>query len=203
MGTLPCLLPAIDAAVSTGRVVDFRAREHLRKEAGPGTVPLLYPTHLRSGRVRWPVPAGKRANGLADVDETQKLLLPAGNYVLVKRFSSKEERRRVVASVLEDGDLPSTKIAIENHVNVFHHRNAGLPQDLAWGIATYLNSTIVDSFFRQFNGHTQVNAPDIRSLRYPSIDQLVRLGVAARQVKHDQDSIDSLVHRLVPSLAGN
>ena len=202
MATLPCDLPAVGAAVSTGRVVDFRAREHLRLEAGPDTVPLLYPVHLRDGRVRWPAPAGKKANGLVDTEATQKLLLPSGNYVLVKRFSSKEERRRIVASVLEEGDLGSTQVAIENHVNVFHHCNAGLPLGLAWGLATFLNSTIVDLFFRQFNGHTQVNATDLRSLRYPSADQLVELGVAARHTEHNQGAIDSLVGRLVPSLAG-
>lgn len=202
MGSLPCELPAVGAAVSTGRVVDFRSREHLRPEPGPGTVPLIYPMHLRDGRVRWPVHGGKKANALADVDETQKLLLPAGNYVLVKRFSSKEERRRIVASVLEEGELPSAQVAVENHVNVFHHRNAGLPLDLAWGIATFLNSTIVDLFFRQFNGHTQVNATDLRSLRYPSVDQLVELGEAARRTEHDQGAIDSLLEQFVPTLAG-
>lgn len=202
MGLMPCELTAVGAAVSTGRVVDFRAREHLCMEPETGTVPLLYPMHLRDGRVRWPVPGGRKANALADVDETQKLLLPAGNYVLVKRFSSKEERRRIVANVLEEGDLPSAQVAIENHVNVFHHRNAGLPPRLAWGIATYLNSTIVDLFFRQFNGHTQVNATDLRSLRYPSVDQLVELGDAARRAEHDQSVIDSLVKQFVPALAG-
>jgi adenine-specific DNA-methyltransferase len=199
--SLECELSAVNASVSTGRVVDFRAREHLRKEPGLDTVPLLYPVHLRGGRVRWPAPAGKKANALTDVDETQKLLLPMGNYVLVKRFSSKEERRRIVATVLEEGDLDTVKVAIENHVNVFHHRNAGLPRELAWGLATYLNSTIVDVFFRQFNGHTQVNATDLRSLRYPSVDQLVELGLAARRVEHDQADIDALVERVVPELA--
>lgn len=199
--SLPCELPAVNASVSTGRVVDFRAREHLRMEPGPDTVPLLYPAHLRGGRVRWPASGSKKANAMADVEETQKLLLPTGNYVLVKRFSSKEERRRIVASVLEDGDLATTRVAIENHVNVFHHRNVGLPLELAWGLATYLNSTIVDLFFRQFNGHTQVNATDLRSLRYPSVDQLADLGTAARDVDHDQATIDALVGRVVPELA--
>ncbi|MBK5221846.1 MAG: Eco57I restriction-modification methylase domain-containing protein [Acidimicrobiia bacterium] len=200
MGALPCELPTLGVAVSTGRVVDFRVREHLRMEAGPGMVPLLYPTHMRAGRVRWPVPGGKKANALADAHETQKLLLPAGNYVLVKRFSSKEERRRIVASVLEKGDLPGARVAVEHHVNVFHNLNAGLPLEVAWGIAAYLNSTIVDLFFRQFNGHTQVNATDLRSLRYPSVDQLVELGTAAREAEHDQNTIDLLVERFVPSL---
>lgn len=202
LGSLPSELSAVGATVSTGRVVDFRSREHLRMEPGQGTVPLLYPMHLRDGRVRWPVLGGKKANALADVDETQKLLLPAGNYVLVKRFSAKEERRRIVASVLEDRDLPSRQVAIENHLNVFHDGGAGLPLELAWGIATYLNSTIVDLYFRQFNGHTQVNATDLRSLRYPSVDQLVQLGMAARRAVHDQATIDTLLEGVVPSMAG-
>jgi adenine-specific DNA-methyltransferase len=199
--SLTCQLAELGVSVSTGRVVDFRARDHLRMEAGDDTVPLLYPLHLRDGRVRWPAQNRKKASALVATDATQPLLLPTGNYVLVKRFSSKEERRRIVATVLEDGDLAFDKVAIENHINVFHHRNAGLPLDLAWGIATYLNSTIVDVFFRQFNGHTQVNATDLRSLRYPSTGQLVALGSAARSTDREQGVIDSLVERVVPELA--
>ena len=125
------------------------------------------------------------------------MLLPAGNYVLVKRFSSKEERRRIVAAVLETDDLGATEVAVENHVNVFHRDGAGLPLELAWGIAAYLNTTAVDTFFRQFNGHTQVNATDLRSLNYPRVGQLNALGVAARQAEHTQAAIDALFDRYV------
>jgi adenine-specific DNA-methyltransferase len=199
--SLPSDLSGIGASVSTGRVVDFRSADHLRMHAGANTVPLLYPGHLRGGRVRWPIADGKKPNGLALNDQTRKLMLPTGNYVLVKRFSSKEERRRVVASVLQDDDLDPGLVAIENHVNVFHYRNTGLSLDVAWGLATYLNSTVVDVYFRQFNGHTQVNATDLRSLRYPSIEQLRFLGTAARIAPLDQESTDSLLDRIVPEIA--
>jgi len=201
VASLAGTLDRIGAAVSTGRVVDFRSQEHLRMEPDEGTVPLLYPLHLRRGRVRWPATSAKKANALIASDETRRLLLPRGNYVLVKRFSSKEERRRVVATVLQADDLDADQVAIENHINVFHHRNSGLPLALVWGIATYLNSTTVDVFFRQFNGHTQVNATDLRSLRYPSVDQLTALGAAALSVEHDQAVTDALVERFVPELA--
>lgn len=201
IGSLANGLGEIDISVSTGKVVDFRARDHLRVNPADDTVPLLYPVHLRKGRVRWPALNGKKANALVATQATQNLLLPAGNYVLVKRFSSKEERRRIVATVLEADDLETDRVAVENHINVFHCRNAGLPVDLAWGIATYLNSTIIDAFFRQFNGHTQVNATDLRSLRYPSGDQIATLGAAARSLRHEQTSIDALVERIVPELA--
>ena len=202
MNRLVSTLPELGIGVSTGRVVDFRAREHLRQEPDRGTVPLLFPLHLRGGRVRWPATSAKKPNALAICEETRSLLLPGGNYTLVKRFSTKEERRRLVATVLESADLPSGFVAIENHLNVFHRGNRGLPRDLAWGLATYLNSTTVDLFFRQFNGHTQVNATDLRALRYPSTDQLVALGAAARNEPRDQDAIDALVDRHVPEMLG-
>jgi len=201
MRSLPCALAEVNASVSTGRVVDFRVREHLQAEPTSGSVPLLYPQHLHAGRVTWPAPGGKKPNGLAVVRETERLLLPAGNYVLVKRFSSKEERKRIVACVLEAETLGAEQVAIENHLNVFHRANAGLPVDLAWGLAVFLNSSIVDVYFRQFNGHTQVNATDLRWMRYPCEGQLVELGAAAQGEEDlDQTTIDSLVGRFVPEL---
>ena len=49
MAGLECSLPDTGAEVSTGRVVDFRVREHLRESVADGTVPLLYPHNLRAG----------------------------------------------------------------------------------------------------------------------------------------------------------
>lgn len=194
-------LPDTGAAVSTGRVVDFRVREHLRESVTDGTVPLIYPYHLRLGRFRPDAPRRKKPAALAVNNVTRRMLLPAGNYVLVKRFSSKEERRRVVAAVLETDDLGGVEVAVENHVNVFHRDGAGLPRDLAWGISTYLNTTAVDVFFRQFNGHTQVNATDLRSLNYPTDGQLRTLGAAARETEHTQPALDALFDHYVPTSA--
>lgn len=196
-------LDSLGVSVSTGRVVDFRVRSHLRSRPGEGTVPLIYPLHMRDGCIRWPVSSGRKSNALVVNDATRRLLLPAGNYVLVKRFSSKEQRRRVVASILAADDLPYETVAIENHVNVFHRDGGSVPIDLARGISAYLNSTIVDRFCRHFNGHTQVNATDLRSLRYPTVDQLTALGEDAVGLSHFQPEIDASVIRNVQELAGS
>ncbi|HMQ33685.1 MAG TPA: BsuBI/PstI family type II restriction endonuclease [Chloroflexaceae bacterium] len=161
--------------VSTGRVVDFRARAHLRRDPGDSTVALIYPTHCERGRVVWPK-VGKKPNALALDNATRELLVPNETYVLVKRFSSKEERRRVVATLFTPESVPGDRVAFENHLNYFHRQGRGLDPDLARGLAAYLNSTLVDAAFRQFNGHTQVNATDLRSLRYPGAAQLIALG---------------------------
>jgi len=121
------------------------------------------------------------------------LLVPAGVYVLVKRFTSKEERRRIVGCIYDPDEIHAPLVAFENHVNYFHANNHGLPMNLAKGLAAFLNSTVVDVCFRQFNGHTQVNATDLRSLRYPARTQLESLGGKIANPGMPQEELDALV----------
>src|SRR5207247_2066266 len=97
------------------------------------------------------------------------------NYVLTKRFSAKEEKRRIVAAVHDAKRVPGPNVGFENHLNYFHKNGKGLDITLAKGLAAFLNWTLVDSYFRQFNGHTQVNATDLRSLKYPTLNQLLAM----------------------------
>lgn len=186
---LPCTLGDLGVTVSTGRVVDFRAREHLRKEPGEDTVPLIYPGHFDNGRISWPVEGFRKYNALADNDETKFLQVPAGTYVLTKRFSAKEEKRRLVAAVY---DGPAA--GFENHLNYFHRKGQGLDPVFAAGLAAFLNSTAVDLYFRQFSGHTQVNATDLRNLHYPSRAAIELLG---RSGLSTQEEIDAAVEALL------
>jgi adenine-specific DNA-methyltransferase len=195
---LPARLADLGLQVSTGRVVDFRAKEFLRFHPEPGTVPLVYPHHLRNGGIAWPARNHKKPNALRNVPATEKLLLPAGTYVLVKRLSSKEEPRRIVACVFYPEDTPSTQVGFENHLNVILQSNGGLDPLIAVGLAVWLNSSVLDRYFRQFSGHTQVNAIDLRNMYYPGRESLVRLGIAATgSAWPSQDEIDELVSRHV------
>ena len=199
MTALPSSLEDLGIAVSTGRVVEFRAREHLRITPGPGTAPLLRPNHFKQDEIRWPAADSRgKPNALAAAPTSEKLLLPNGTYVLVKRLTAKEERRRVRAAVCDPSVAPGPRIAFENHLNVFHRDNEGLPFDLAQGLAVFLNSSLVNRYVRQFNGHTQINATDLRHLRYPSADALGHLGQAVlRDRPAAQEELDDLVHRVV------
>jgi adenine-specific DNA-methyltransferase len=168
MAALPAVLADLGLSVSTGPVVDFRAKEHLRPALEDGAVPLIYPGHLVQRGCRWPEGAPRKAAALRRNTETKGSLLPAGIYVVVKRFSAKEEPRRVVASLITPNDLPGDSWAFENHLNVYHMNHRGLDAGLAEELVDYLNSDLVDAFVRLFNGHTQINAGDLRSLRYPA-----------------------------------
>jgi adenine-specific DNA-methyltransferase len=84
-------------------------------------------------------------------------------------------------------------VAFENHLNYYHCNGAGLPARLAKGLAAFLNSTIVDRHFRQWSGHTQVNASDLRTLRYPAREVLEDLGKCIGTAMPPQDEVDALV----------
>ena len=189
-------LSAVGISVSTGRVVDFRAKEYLRDQPDSSTVPLVYPCHMSQGTVKWPRLNGRKPNAILRAAETEDLLLPNEVFVLVKRFTTKEERRRVVASLYEPSITECQAIGFENHLNVFQCFGTGMPLPLAKGLVIYLNSTTVDEYFRQFNGHTQVNAADLRSLTYPSSAQLEELGRSFHGHLPSQDDIDAALDRL-------
>jgi len=195
MDRLSASLSSLGVSVSTGRVVDFRAKEFLRQQPGHDTAPLIYPCHFNGGFVHWPREKARKPNAIVSNGQTRELLVPAGIYVLVKRFTAKEERRRIVACIYDPHQIKAPLVGFENHLNYFHIAGRGLPMALAKGLAAFLNSTFVDLYFRQFNGHTQVNATDLRSLNYPSRTELERLGERLDDSGMSQAQLDGIVER--------
>jgi len=197
MARFTATLDDIGLTVSTGRVVDFRAASFLCTVPEEGTAPLLYPINLSGGGIQWPVLGRRKPQAIRLMKGTELLTVPRGHYVLVKRFSSKEERRRIIASVCDPKDLPGESFGFENHLNYFHEGGRGMDAVVAAGLSVYLNSTLLDAYFRQFNGHTQVNATDLRSLRYPTRAQLAALGMRVAGTYPEQEEIDRLIEDLV------
>ncbi|MBU6360179.1 MAG: Eco57I restriction-modification methylase domain-containing protein [Chloroflexi bacterium] len=198
INSLSNTLATLGLAVSTGKVVDFRIKnllcnQPLDAKSNTLIIPLIYPSNLVNSGVVWPIHNNKKPNSIIKNAETNPLLVESGFYVLVKRFSSKEEKKRVVASVYDPTLFSSMQIGFENHLNYFHQNGKGFEQDLAKGLAAYLNSTYVDQYFRQFNGHTQVNATDLRNLKYPSTAQLIKIGRSLSNIGLTQSEIDQII----------
>lgn len=191
---LPACLHDTGTSISTGRVIDFRAREHLRVKMDVDTVPLIYPCNMRQAKIEWPKAKTKKPQAIVSCSSTSKLLVGTGQYVLVKRFTSKEEARRVVAAVFDSEPIGCQWAGFENHLNFFHSDGGSLGKDVAEGLAAYLNTSTVDLYFRQFNGHTQVNASDLKKLKYPTRSQLISIGKKiSRRKTVDQEVIDRIV----------
>ncbi len=183
--------------VCTGPVVDFRSRQYLRMEPEANCVPLLYPFHFAHHKFAWPRHHARKPNALQIAPDTVKMLLPNGFYVVLKRFTSKEEKRRIVAHLVHPDYFQAHYLAFENHLNVIHLNRHGMDEDLARGLAVYLNSSFVDSYFRRFSGHTQVNATDLRILNFPSQEALIRLGRSNADSHLTTQDIDAEVSDII------
>ena len=196
MRSLSTSLNELGISVSTGKVVDFRVSHLLRDMPDSDTVPLIYPSHFHEGHISWPNRQTKKPNAIKAIGvgkEVDELLVPPGWYVLVRRFSAKEEKKRLVAAIYDPSQVSQQRFGIENHLNYFHQNGRGITPSLAKGLAGFLNSTLVDEYFRQFSGHTQVNATDLRNLRYPNAKQLVGIGNRLGAVLPTPDKLDRIV----------
>ncbi len=185
-------LKELGLEISTGPVVSFRAEEYLlpKLTEKPKSVPLLWMHNMKDMRVVLSLHKDKKSSAIRVCNETKQLLLPVKNYVLVKRFSSKEQKRRLYASVLLESEFPYKTVGIENHINYIHKPGADLSVYEAFGIASILNTTFVDKFFRTLNGNTQVNATDIRSLPFPDIEDIRKIGKLIYESKSYKNGLD-------------
>jgi len=197
MSALPADLAALGVKVSTGRVVDFRSRDNLITEQSDDCYPMVYPASFKHGAIVHPHAAGKAQWFRPLNDKDVRMLVPSGVYVLIKRFSAKEERRRLVAGVWSPEENGDSAIAFDNKTNFLHIGGAGLDKELALGFSFWLNSTVVDDYFRTFSGHTQVNAGDLRSMRFPDLETLRALGRGKTYELPAQDEIDDVVNQIV------
>jgi adenine-specific DNA-methyltransferase len=120
-------------------------------------------------------------------DESKRLLLPAKRYILLKRFTAKEERRRLVAGIVEATDSYSPFLGLENHLNYVYRPSGELSKHEALGLAALFNSVLVDRYFRAISGNTQVNAAEIRAMPVPDVETIREIGQAVAKAP-DQTS---------------
>jgi adenine-specific DNA-methyltransferase len=190
---LPHTLATLGLQVSTGPIVPFRATQLLADADCPQpTVPLLWLQHVRRGRVSWPLGSGFRKPERVHA-RAGKLLVPTANYVVLRRFSAKEEARRLTAAPLLARDCTTTHLGLENHLNYICRPGAGLVVEEARGLAALLNSQVLDEYIRVVSGNTQVSATELRALPLPGRSFIVRLG----RVADDEAKVERSLARLL------
>lgn len=174
----PHILKDFGIEISTGPVVSFRAKEHIRNcFDAKKDAPLLWMQNIQGWQTKWPVEKNGKETAIHICAKSKKLLLPVKNYILLKRFTAKEQKRRLYASVMLKSDFKQfEQIGIENHINYIHKFKDSLSGKEVFGIAGILNTQLLDNYFRSLNGNTQVNAIDIRSLPFPSMDKITEIG---------------------------
>lgn len=182
----------LNVSISTGPVVNFRSREYLVNKYKENSAPLIYPNNAKLQLI-WPIESKKPSAININNETRNRIWENRGFYIIVNRFSSKEEIRRIKATLIDTSTLPGDYIAFDNKLNVFHRDKSGFDEYLAKGLFVYLNSSLLDKFYRQFGGHTQVNANDLRSINYPSHETLLRMGSKLLKPNIEQGEIDKIL----------
>jgi adenine-specific DNA-methyltransferase len=193
----PRRFPDLGLRISTGPVVMFRATQFLLPRLeGENTAPFLSVFNVKPFQTEWPLIHKKHPTAFKVCPDSQRLLLPTQNYVLLRRFSAKEERRRLTASCLLASDVCHSFVALENHLNYIYHAERELTCDEVYGIAALFNSSLFDRHFRTISGNTQVNATEIRSMKFPTLDIVAEIGRKIRELAVlDIDAVELIVLR--------
>ncbi len=170
--------------VSTGRVVPFRAKEWLKEQVttGNGTVPLLWMQNIKPYQVEYPLEGFSKPQAIST--HAPSLLVPKANYILLRRFSAKEDKRRLISAPLIGEQFDFEQIGFENHLNVIFKKKGVLSASETIGLSAILNSAIIDRYFRIVNGNTQVNAAELRALPLPPLEVITAIG---EKVQHIND----------------
>lgn len=166
-------LPDIGLKMKTGLTVDFRNGEALRDEAEEGAIPLFYAQHIRQGKVRFPI---QKEHEYVVTDQ-RGLMQDNRNYLFVKRFTAKEERRRLQCGVYLAKDYPQyKKISTQNKINFVDSLTSEMSECLVYGLYVLFNSTLYDAYYRILNGSTQVNSTEINTMPVPDLKSIQEMG---------------------------
>lgn len=182
--------------ISTGPVVEHRTRQFITlPDTQEASIPLIRMHNIKNLGVDWQSSNPKNARFRLQGDYKKHTVL-SGNYVIVKRFSSKDEKRRLVAGLYRKSQQPQTYIALENHLNYIGHNNEELSLAEAYGLTALLNSTLMDQYFRCISGNTQVNATEVRLMRLPTRDTITKIGVEILELPTlEQVKIDNIIYQ--------
>ena len=168
-------LPDIGLRMRTGIVVDFRQRNELRQNQGDHIVPLFYGRHIRNGIVMH-TSCAEDFDWI--VDEKPGLIQKNKNYVFCKRFTAKEEKRRLQCGIYLAKNFPEYEyIGTQNKINyVDCVDGSSLTTALTYGIYALFNTTLYDMYYRILNGSTQVNSTEVNNIPVPPIDIIEKIG---------------------------
>lgn len=182
-------------SVSTGPVVAFRAKRFITNKKLSNTIPLLWLQNVRSMSVKWLVQ--KRGQYIRSTKGSEKLLVANRNYVILRRFSAKGEKKRLVAAPHLKKKLKVKYLGIENHLNYIYGIDRELTVDEVFGLAALLNSEIMDEYFRSLSGNTQVSATEIKDMPLPDIDTIKKIGKKIKSGKITEKVINGVVNNLL------
>lgn len=156
-------------SVKTGYLVPHRTRERIGNKKTKISMPIIWSEAISDGKFLPEISYKKgKERWYAPLSE-------AGVYceeaVLVKRTSSKEQKRRIHTAKVTQSFISKYKgFVAENHVNVITIKDA--PCVSLSVLEKFMRSDIFDDLFRSGSGTVTVSATELRRIPFPSPEGL-------------------------------
>ena len=138
--------------------------------------PLFWLHQVKKMVLEWPMPKPDKGQYVKIHDESKSILIPNKNYVLLRRFSAKDDKSRLVAAPYFCNFVEAEYIGVENKVNYIYRPKGHLERNEVVGICALLNSSLFDSYFRIFNGNVNVSATELREIPLPPLEAIKEIG---------------------------
>jgi len=165
--------------ISTGPVVAFRSKEYIQDNYENGTVflaPLFWLHNVKQMILEWPLSKPDKGQYVRIENESIAILIPNKNYILLRRFSTKDDKSRLIAAPYFCNFIKSDYIGVENKVNYIYRPKGHLDRNEVVGLCALLNSALFDSYFRIFNGNVNVSATELREIPLPPHETIKEIG---------------------------
>ena len=163
--------------ISTGPVVAHRLRDSiLDDDSKAESSPLIWMHHINKMKFDFGLIKPNKGQFLVTNLQSKPYLLENKNYVLLRRFSAKDDRHRLISSPYVGGFLKGRYIGVENKLNYLYKSQSELSETESFGLSALLNSSIFDVYFRTFNGNVNVSASELRVMTMPSYEQIIHIG---------------------------
>jgi len=182
--------------ISTGPVVAFRCEAFFKTEGQVSDVlaPLVWLHNIKEMEFAYPLRKGNKPAFIENNEDSRKVLLKNKNYIFVRRFSSKDDKSRLVCCPYFAKSIDTEMVGVENHINYIHRPNGDLNENEIWGISALYSSSLFDTFFRTFNGNTQVGASELKQIKIPSLKDIEIIGSMVKQLQnYNKEEIDKII----------
>ncbi|MFC5044415.1 Eco57I restriction-modification methylase domain-containing protein [Aquimarina hainanensis] len=155
--------------ISTGRVVAYRSKDYIKENnnlKNTNLAPLYWLHNVSQMDLNWPIDKPGKGQYISIENKSMSILVENKNYLLLRRFSSKDDKSRLIATPYFCND-DFSHIGIENKLNYIYRPDGDLEEFEILGLGALLNSYVFDQFFRMLNGNVNVSATELRFIPLP------------------------------------
>lgn len=168
-----------DIQISTGPVVSFRSLDYIHegsKKTNKSLAPLFWLPNIDKMILEWPKKLKDKGQFISIEAGSKASLLPNKNYIFLRRFSTKDDKSRLIAAPYFSNYYDSDYIGVENKVNYIYRKNGHLDHSEVSGLCSLLNSELFDTYFQIFNGNVNVSATELREMKFPALLDVKEIG---------------------------